>query len=69
MGDAQSAQREDRNDAEEESGAVDDAQTEHNAEDKVSADFSQIQIVLVLNCPVRNLSVVMFPPYLRIKEH
>lgn len=38
MGDAQSAQREDKRDAaaeEEESGKVDDAQTEQDIEDKV----------------------------------
>lgn len=60
MGDAQSAQREGRNDAEEESGTVDDAQTEENTEDKVSAYFSQIQIVLILQSPVTNLSIMIF---------
>lgn len=50
MGDAQSAQREGKKDAaaEEESGKVDDAQTEQNTEDKVSCHFPQIQIVDIL---------------------
>lgn len=51
MGDAQSAQREGRKDAaaaEEESGKVDDAQTEQNTDDKVSSSFPHIQQVGIL---------------------
>lgn len=46
MGDAQSAQRENKKDAaaEEESGQVDDARAEQNAEDKVSACFPHIMV-------------------------
>ncbi len=58
MGDAQSAQREDKKDAaaERESGKVDDAQTEQNIEDKVSGYFSQIQIVDILQITPNTLT-------------
>lgn len=77
MGDAQSAQREDRKDAaaaaeEEESGKVEDAQTEQNTEDKVSSYFPHIQLVVILQkTPIMFADKVIYnrlSSLLRIKD-